>query len=472
MIRISVCLLGIVFFSFPLVGAEDLAHWRNIALETDEPAVGLQIVSVTPGSRAEELGLKPGDFVTQFGETLVRSFWIKRSGEEQMFFVRGGGEAEEAVVQGGKVGFRAVEVSRPWVPYLRGDLGVSDPRWDVDVFAALREMQHEPEAALASWERVEEAGYEPDELSRFIKAYIAWKRGTPVALKEVFEAIHDEFEVMPPFYFFALEDMAYATNQIDVLGGLKELDPESSSIYEKYLERWMEWSENRPADHRPITVEDVMRRHDREITAGLNAGDKEGEKGVLSPKYLKQKRAHGARPGHFRYSYLKHPEDLTNTHIRVRFRAGSFGNHERFGSTVRMTLSSATKLNADQRGATKLAEILVGDSRDGGDYLTVEGGTSYSDRKYLDTGIDIPKIELEEGQTGGDRSDIPDDPELLSDSITFDMICDSDEVAVFCNGISYMQLPSSVVFNDLNLVFHLSGTGVMIEDFKVWKLND
>ena len=79
--------------------AED---WKKIARDTDEPALGQQVIHVLPQSQAERIGLKVGEFVVQVDEQQVRGFGIRNFNVERaLFFVPKGGKSDYAAVESG-----------------------------------------------------------------------------------------------------------------------------------------------------------------------------------------------------------------------------------------------------------------------------------------------------------------------------------------------------------------------------------
>lgn len=79
--------------------AED---WKKIARDTDEPALGQQVMHVLPQSQAERIGLKVGDFVVQVDGQQVRGFGIRNFNVERaLFFVPKGGKSDYATVESG-----------------------------------------------------------------------------------------------------------------------------------------------------------------------------------------------------------------------------------------------------------------------------------------------------------------------------------------------------------------------------------
>ncbi len=66
--------VGILAMLVAPVCGED---WVKLAAETDEPAFGMRIEAVVPGSQAESIGLKPGDTIYQMGDHAMRGFVVR-----------------------------------------------------------------------------------------------------------------------------------------------------------------------------------------------------------------------------------------------------------------------------------------------------------------------------------------------------------------------------------------------------------
>ncbi|MDF1738496.1 MAG: hypothetical protein P1U86_05000 [Verrucomicrobiales bacterium] len=449
----------------PGASGEDI-DWRQIATETDEPSYALEIIQVTPGSQAARLRLKSGDYFMQVGHQLVREFGLRRSGgEDRFFFVRKGGREEEAVVKGGVIGLRFREAHRPWLGYLRGEIGTSDPKWDDAVVKALELMREAPEEAIEEWEKAVTAGYQKDELSAFFDAYTKWRLGRIAPVQKAFDAILKEFEVIPFVYYVGLEDMAIAFHELDILRALHELDPDSSTLKEADIEKWEQISdEDSPAS--PVVLATIGKRHHKRITPELTLGDKEGTKGIVSPDFLIKNKPLGASPGHYRLSHLAHPDGITKLHLRMKFRIASFGNHSRNLSAARLRLYSKT---GDDE-TIRISETMVEAPESGDSYLSFFPTGSTSRRRFRLPEISIPRLKSEKEDFGSAREDIPEDPQNLSDLITLDLVCDEKSVAVYCNRVALSDLPHPRNLKDLAVSFHVSGVAVVPESFDVWTL--
>ena len=434
--------------------------WRLIASETDEPSYGLEIIKVTGGSQAERLGLVNGDYFMQVGHQLVREFGLRRSGgEDRFFFVRKGGKEEEASVKAGLIGVRFREAYRPWLGYLRGEIGVSAPAWDNFVVKALELMRPNPKAAIAEWEKAVAAGYQEDELSAFFIAYTQWRQGKPVQVQKAYDAIAEEFEVMPFIYFAGLEDMAIASNEVDVLRTLHELDSDSSTIREKEIENWEQFrGAKEPSTPLPLAA--ITARHEKKVTSELNLGNKEGTEEIIPPDFMTEAKPQGASPGHLRLSHLQHPNELTTLHLQMKFRMASFGNDPKHRSAAQLSLFSNT---GDSKNIRRFSKMLVEAPETGGSYLSFYPTESSSLRRYRLPEISIPRLTSDKEDFGSAREDIPTDLENLSDLITLDLVCDEKTVAIFCNGISLSNLPHSKDLKDLTINFQVSGVAVVPE---------
>ncbi len=461
--------LPVLFLLALSMGASaEEVDWRKIASETDEPSYGLEIINVTPGSQADRLGIVRGDYFMQVGHQLVREFGLRRSGgEDRFFFVRKGGREEEAIVKPGLIGLRFREAYRPWIGYLRGEIGAPDPAWDDSVIAALRLMKDEPEAAITEWKKAVAAGYKEDELSAFFDAFTKWRLGRAAPVQNAFDAILKEFEVIPFVYYTGLEDMAIASNEPGVLRALHELDPDSSTVKESDIERW-EKAREANGTSAPLDLSSIEKRHQKRVTDELNLGDKEGATGIISPDFLIGKKPQGASPGHFRLSNLEHPDELTTLHLRMKFRMASFGNHSRFRSAARLRLYSKT---GDSK-TKKISEMSVEAPETGGSYLSFFPTESTSQRRYPLPDISIPRLQSNKEDFGSAREDLPKDPESLSELITMDLVCDDKTVALACNGIVLSNLPHSNDLRDLSISFHVCGVAVVPETFEVWTLKE
>jgi hypothetical protein len=55
--------------------------------------------------------------------------------------------------------------------------------------------------------------------------------------------------------------------------------------------------------------------------------------------------------------------------------------------------------------------------------------------------------------------------------IQFDIACIDSRIAVYCNGVCYLNLPFAEGIDELALGLHVCGMSVYPESFQVWELN-
>ena len=326
------CWIAIISLSISLrLSADD---WETIALGTDEPAVGVRIEAVEPGSVAENLRLEPGDFIHQIGEQQIRGFGKRDPRQEEViFFVRKGGFTESAVVPAGKLGFRSSYVFKPWLEYFRGGIGRQDTTWDDEVVAALEAMHDDPEAAEQSWAAAREKGYPEDELDAFVRAYLSWRKGDLIPVQETFDKVFQEFEVLPAVYATRLEDFAFFSHNTSVLRKLKALDPDSALVSDAYLEAWDLMEVQDPAPVHLLRLAADLRGEDQIETVSAPPDMKRD----YLPQFL-EKKGLGAPPGHFNNPTFELPPGLEDFHFSMTFSAHCTGYHERWGSLIRVLL--------------------------------------------------------------------------------------------------------------------------------------
>ncbi|MCG8601407.1 MAG: hypothetical protein MI807_14785 [Verrucomicrobiales bacterium] len=438
------------------------ADWKKIARETDEPAFGQRIVHILPDSQAERIGLKVGDYVVQVDEQQVRGFGMRNFDVERAFFyVRKGGEADYTTVESGKVGYIMEEVFRPWIAYLRGEIGTPSEKWEDDVTTVLLQMHENPEAAGEGWKKVREAGYPADELDAFIAAYLAWRKGEPIPVREAFDRVFEEFEVMPALYFAKLEDMATAAGQTDVLRNLKDIDPESSNVSDRLASVWdkIDYEDKAPKNF----LEMAEARRGKEITADLEKY--ETEKTSIRPMTSNplECKVMSATPGHYQFYRGEVPEGIRNLHCRFRLHASSTGFHDRWSSRMRLDLYAADKEEWDEYGSSLLGRIGVGEDRHAGSYIYAEGGhRGY--RKFGDVGI-------VNGITKGVVKETVREVDFDAPPYQLDLIYLDQHIAIYFNGVCYLNLPCGEGINDLALGLHVCGMTAYPESFQVWELN-
>lgn len=434
--------------------------WKKIARESDESAFGLRIEQVIPASQAEQLGLKKGDFLLQLDEQQLRGWGLKRRGDEQaLFFVKKGGTSDFAIVKSGKIGVYYREVFRPWIAYLRGEIGTPSDKWEEAVTEVLLNLHDNPATAEAGWEKVLETGYPADEMDAFVRAYVRWRQGKPFSAKEAFDKVVREFEVLPAVYFAKLEDLAYASNQTEVLRKLHELDPETSLIGSKYLEIWDKLKPEVSAPRNLLALAKERRAED--ISEGLQMPDGAGKSARPIQELLDQKTVQ-VTAGQYRLHQFQVPKGVEDFHCSISTHIHCHEHSDRWASLARLLLYADSREDWEGFPSNRLARIGIGDSVRNGPYLRLEGGmTSYS-RHYEAPELHLP-VTLDETKEVRPRDESAPPHKL-------EIVKIGDEVAAYCNGICYLHLPVAKSIETMAFSLHISGLEFVLTDFDFWSL--
>lgn len=434
------------------VYAED---WEKIALETDEPSFGLLVEEVESGSAGEDLGIERGDFLTQLDEAMLRQGKLAKDSEgKALFFVKSGGRASDAVIEGSDLGITYHESFRPWIGWLRGEIGTEMESEKERIVEVLSIMEQRPEEALSVWQAVREAGYPEDELDAFVRAFCAWRSGRPAPVREAFERIHDEFEIFPMVYYDRLEDMAFATHQTEVLRKLRELDPPTSLVSESLI---AVWDQLQRTDPDPIDlIEKAASMRGRDVTDEIVVPDGAKE-GTRPTSILRNSRPFRIKPGFYRHFRGLVPEGVEDFHAVLECRIVCHDHHERWASLARLGLYAP---ESEERGGIKsslVAQIGVGDQITRGPYVLIDGGMNSGGRAWFEPNFDLAPAEGE-----GRR---PSQPPRRIEIIKL-----GGEVATFVDGIQYMHLPVPDSLRTFHLNFHVSGLELAPMKFHLWEL--
>lgn len=434
--------------------------WKKIARETDEPAFGLRIEQIIPASQAEKLGLKKGDFLLQLDEQQLRGWGLKRRGDEQaLFYVKKGGTSDFAIVKSGKIGVYYREVFRPWIAYLRGEIGTPSDTWEEAVTDVLLNLHDNPAEAEAGWNEVLEMGYPTDEMDAFVRAYVRWRQGKPFSAKEAFDKVVQEFEVLPAIYFAKLEDLAYASHQTEVLRKLHELDGETSLIGAKYLETWDKLKPEASAPRNLLAL--AKKRRAEDLSEGLQMPDGASKSARPIQQLLDQKTIR-VTAGQYRLHQFRVPKGVGDFHCSFTAHIHCHEHSERWASLARLLLYADSKEDWEGFPSNRLARIGIGDSMKNGPYLRLEGGmTSYS-RHYEAPELHLP-VTLDENRVVRPRDE-------SAPPHTLDIVKMGDEVAAYCNGICYLHLPVAKSIETMAFSLHVSGLEFVLTDFGFWSL--
>jgi len=452
-----ICRIAIfaLVFSTPSFGED----WEAIALGTDEPSVGIRIEEVEPGSTAENLRLKPGDFIHQIGEQRIRGFGKKDPKQEEvLFFVRKGGFTETAVVPAGKIGFRSSYVFMPWLDYYRGEIGSQDTGWDTEVVAALESMHDDPDLAGQWWKDARAKGYPEDELDAFVNAYLGWRRGEVIPVQETFDKVFEEFEVLPAVYATRLEDFAFFSHRTALLRQLRELDPDSSLVSQAYLEAWNLMEVQDPAPINLLRVATDLRGDDQI--------DRVSAPSDVKRDYLPQlldKKGLGAPPGHFNNPSMLLPADLEDFHFSMTFSAHCTGYDERWGSLIRVVLSDRDRDSSSIPVGKTLVDVGLGDSQFIGPHVAIKGGHVRDTRAFHEPMLNLPLVIKGQGVVR----------EPLNGAYPrhrIDIVKVEDEIAAYVNGICYLHLPVDAQPKGMALTVHICGMAMKAEKIHLWNL--
>jgi len=157
------------------------AVWSKLDLATLEsskaPPRGVRITAVQNDTYTQQLGLKPGEFITHFGGD--QKIWSMYSdwpvGPQDIRVVDVSGVVRTVRVPGPKP---QIELATQWQPeliYLRSDQ--RNPKWDKPVLVGLLACETDPELAETAWHHAVNSGYKPDTISDACGSVIAFKQG-------------------------------------------------------------------------------------------------------------------------------------------------------------------------------------------------------------------------------------------------------------------------------------------------------
>lgn len=445
----------------PMLLSSTLAEdWAKIAAETDEPGFAMQIEEIVPGSQAETIGLKKGDFIYQFGDRSTRGLrrW-RRDADEMLFYCHRGGKKGTAIVKSGMLGVGFVEVFRPQIEYLRGEIGTPDPKWDAAAASSLALLERNPKGALEAWAKTRALGYPADELDAFVRAYCAWRLAGTFPVREAFSKIHEEFSVMPHFYAAFLEDMAYASGQTDLLKKLRELDASSCEIPERQIESWNLFDASPPPVRRLAGI--AKERRGPDVVARLTAC--EGNDHDKWAERLDRIRAHDSfhsDPGRYSLTKFRLPDDVRDFHYSISVHLYQHGFHDQYAGGTRIAAFVGSD-DGKRLGGTTLAEIGVYGNRHAGTLIAARAGYGSTNRDYRRFDKRIPvKGQEKEGEQPH-----------MSVAFNLDLIRLGREVAVYCDGVCYGHMPIDPAAGTAELHFYNSGMETKIKRLEIWSIN-
>lgn len=433
--------------------------WAKIAAETDEPAFGMRIEFVSPDSPAGRIGLKSGDFIYQIGERAMRGFVDRNRNQEETLFFCKGGRKGTAQLEPGKIGVNYVEEFRPQLAYLRGEIGGAGPRWDAAAVEALALLAGKPAESLKRWEEAKALGYPDDELDAFVRAFAAWRTGRPFYVRRAYEAVDAEFKTMPRLYAAFLEDMAYASGQIDLLRTLRLADPDSSKVPEALLKTW-ETLRAEPLPERRL-LDLAKQRRDRDLLPEIGVLDADQPAGAEDRlERLKIRKGLGANPGRIQTTRLRLPDEVKDFHLVLSFHLFVWEFHETSTSRARLGVYGGTTGKRLDRPV--LAELTVVADRFIGTRISARGGHDWTLRhqRRLDKHIPVKGREKE--------GEAP----RMSGPFRVELVRLGGEAAVYCDGVPYCHLPIDATVDNYEVQWLLGGISAMPAAFEAWSLKD
>lgn len=447
--------LGILAMLFASARAED---WVKIAAESDEPAFGMRIEMVVPGSQAESIGLKPGDTIYQMGDHAMRGFVVRsRAGEETLFFCRGGKKGS-AQVRAGKIGVSYVESFRPQLAYLRGEIGRKDPRWDGKAVESLALLPVDPAGSLKAWEEASGLGYPKDELDTFVRNLAAWRLSRPFSARTTYEAVDAEFKIMPRLYAAFLEDLAYASGQIDLLKKLRDADSDSSTVSSSLLEFWAKIGA-KPTPERNL-LDLAKQRRGKNLLPELTILPEDRIAGAKERvELLKAGGIFSAPPDRINTTRVKLPDATKDCHFVLVFELHDAIFSDTAVSRARLGLyAGRAGKRLDQ---PVLAELTVSANPYAGTLLSARGGQDGSLHQHLLPGRTIPA--KDPAKAG--------DPGRTSGAFRIDLIRLDGEAATYCDGVPYCHLPFDQAVDNFELQWLVSGITADVSAFEAWAIN-
>lgn len=447
--------IGMVLCLIASASGED---WVKIAAETDEPAFGMRIEVVEPGSQADSIGLKPGDTIYQMGDHAMRGFVVRsRAGEETLFFCRGG-EKGSAQVRKGKIGVSYVEVFRPQLAYLRGEIGRSDVRWNANAVDALALLPESPSASLDKWEEAVALGYPRDELNSFVRNMTAWQLGKNFSARNTYEAVNAEFKTMPRLYAAFLEDMAYASGQIDILKKLREADPESSTVSSSLIDLWEETAAAPVAERNLLEL--ATRQRGRDLLPEIVVLEQDQPPGAEKRiELLKNKGGFSAPPDRIVTTRVRLPDTVKDCHVVLVFQLHDAVISETSSSRARLGLYGGRE--GERLEQPVLAEVTVSATLFAGTSLSVRGGLDGALHPHRRPGKLVP-VKGVERETG---------PAPISEAFRIDLIRLGGEAAAYCDGVPYCHLPIDSTIENYELQWLVSGITAEVSALEIWSLN-
>jgi hypothetical protein len=387
----------------------------------------------------------------------MRGFVVRSRNEEAMIFFTRGGKKGTAQARADKIGVSYVESFRPQLAYLRGEIGRRDARWDTTVVEALALVRDDPAASVRKWDEASALGYPRDELDSFARNLASWRLGREFSSRKVYDSVHAEFKTMPRLYAAFLEDLAYASGQIDLLESLRLADVDSSTVSGDLLAKWEAMAAKPTAERSLLDLAAAGRGRDLLPDLAILPEDKlPGAEERM--ERLKNKGSFTAPPDRIHTTRVRFPDDDKDCHIVLAFRLCVPKLAETASCRARLGLYAGR--GGKRLDQPVLAEITVATDPFSGTHLLARGGFDGALHRHHVPGKAIPVAD------GADEVE-----ETLSETFRIDLIRLGNEAAAYCDGIPFCHLPIDPAVENFELQWLVSGLSAEISSFEAWALN-
>jgi hypothetical protein len=457
-----------------------------------QPAGGLLIANVRPGTLAEQLGIRPGDIVASINgnASWIKAALVRQSTDTERIYswAPAGGRIFTETVPAGMIGYDYFS------GYFRPEqLFIGKPErhqfaWNEWVTAGLGALIRDPDFAESAWAEAIRLGYpKDDELVDFSSAVISLQRGdlpSTVAARDRFAARFADGKKIPNDYIYALDPLITATHGLDLLESLTNeqgiMAPYSPEMLAKFrawdaadgLKKHGKSPHERAADMERI---DIRAELAPVVWKGFSSDPAKGEF-LRTDNFLISR-----EPGSFEIALVGlSNRKLKNLHIRMECWVAEAGRPKSKNNTFDLHLFNLD--DPDRQGYRRIAGLLFEKSPGSGSRGTqsISGGVSWwhSENIYRPLTVDATRSIQNESPKTADGLPIEDwyrHPISLRSSpepTVLEFFRVDGGVQLLIDGRTVVHMPVDPEIANVGYYHRLVGCELKIKTFRAWELKE
>ena len=450
-------LFGLVAFRliYTSLAFAEPVDWFEIADNTDAPAIGGTIVTVKADSSAEGQNFQVGDLISRLNNGYYGfDKEIPDDPYEVQIYSPKNGTNRTVKFPGGYMGINIRFFNRPWISYLREEIGIRGT-WDEELVELMVELfgSGTGRASMEQWQGIVDSGYpEDDALYDLIELAFALQNGQTIQPYYFFTRWESELSPMPDTVFHILERMALVINDRRLLKALSDINIDNMRVSRSDLRTLLSKGKGVQSKNGGDLFDYVQSIKGQRLEKNMR------DVGSRNHKQLVNRKSVSVENGRYLSYWFSGQKSHKSKefHFQIKFRAVGKPISSRYAATIR--IGAYRYDNQAKESKAKFGTISIIQAKDGSRVECLGNDISYvmkfNDEQSIPTNI-----------IGKPVNDIKDSP-----LITMDLIYLKDQCAVYLNGKAMGHWPITDSAYDSCLSFYTTGCEVRFQDFAIWGL--